>query len=276
MSTKKKGDLSEDLADLLMDDHEVTKKTQIPDVNAGTIPQAPTAKAAPKPRDGTAISPFRPSGGASEHSQMVERPTTTTFEENISKSEHLRMAQDKILELEDEIERLRVENEQLSANNNAMKSETDELVGKLVLLEKRQREQQGSHNDEKNLLKASLTAKDKEILNLRLKVEELQSRLLGDLKKIRVRERELENRLELAKMEGSAVIRSKDEVILDLKRQVDQLAQEVETFKVKSQSLNQQIDVSEDRMRRAVKALRLALSMLDGEEGVAVPLRKAE
>jgi hypothetical protein len=263
MSTKKKGDLSDDLADLLMDDPEVTRKTVVPEARPkGTAVQPPAAKP-PRPREPTSVSPFRPAGDVSH---VIERPTSTSFEENISKSEHLRLAQDKILELEDEIERLRVENEQLAASNQAMKGESDELVGKLVLLEKRQREMQGSHNDEKNLLKASLTAKDKEILNLRLKVEELQSRLLGDLKKIRVREQ----------MEGSAVIRSKDEVILDLKRQVDQLGQEVDTFKVKSQSLNQQIDVSEDRMRRAVKALRLALSMLDGEEGVAIPLKKAE
>lgn len=274
MSTKKKGDLSDDLADLLMDDPEVTKKTVVPEQRPKAVTGVHTSVKATKPKEPTSVSPFRPS--SVEESQMIERPTSTSFEENISKSEHLRLAQDKILELEDEIERLRVENEQLSASNQAMKSESDEMVGKLVLLERRQREMQGSHNDEKNLLKASLTAKDKEILNLRLKVEELQSRLLGDLKKIRVRERELENRLELAKMEGSAVIRSKDEVILDLKRQVDQLGQEVDSFKMKSQSLNQQIEVSEDRMRRAVKALRLALSMLDGEEGMVVPLKKAE
>jgi chromosome segregation ATPase len=261
MSTKKKQDLTSEFVDLLLDDPEVTKKTQVPELKK------------PKAKEPTAISPFRPAGEVS----VVDAPTNSgSFEENISKSEYLRMAQDKILELEDEIERLRVENEQLSASNQAMKVESEELVTKLVGVEKRSRDLQESYNDEKNLLKASLTAKDKEILNLKLKVEELESRLLGDLKKIRVRERELENRLELAKMEGSAVIRSKDEVILDLKRQVDQVAQEVENFKLKSQNLNQQIEANEDRVRRAVKALRLALSMLDGEEGAVVPLKKAE
>jgi chromosome segregation ATPase len=270
MSTKKKGDLTSEFVDLLLDDPEVTKKTQVPGlVKKGTaINQTGT-----KSKEATAISPFRP---GDEVSQMIDPSTSTSFEENISKSEHLRIAQDKILELEDETERLRVENEQLSANSAALKHESEELTGKLVLLEKRQRDLQESYNDEKNLLRASLTAKDKEILNLRMKVQELESRLLGDLKKIRVRERELENRLELAKMEGAAVIRSKDEVILDLKRQSDQLAQEMESFKMKAQGLNQQIEMSEDRMRRAVKALRLALSMLDGEEGMVVPLRKAE
>lgn len=271
MSTKKKGDLSSDLANMLLDDPEVTKKTQIPDAKPKAAAVPPSAPKPAKAREPTSL--FRPGG---DLSQVAEPMTSTGFEQNISKAEHLRLAQDKILELEDEIERLRMENEQLSASNQAMKSESEELVTKLVAVEKRGREMQGAHNDEKNLLKASLTAKDKEILNLRLKVEELQSRLLGDLKKIRVRERELENRLELAKMEGAAVIRSKDEVILDLKRQVDQLSQDVESFKMKSQGLNQQIEVSEDRMRRAVKALRLALSMLDGEEGVVTPLKKAE
>ncbi len=106
-------------------------------------------------------------------------------------------------------------------------------------------------------------ARDRELSDMKLKIEEYEMRLTSNLQKIRVRERELENRLELVKMESAAVVRSKDELILELKRQLDQLTSEIENYRTKSQELNKQISDKQDLERRTVKALRLALSLLE-------------
>ncbi|PWU12536.1 MAG: hypothetical protein C5B49_16200, partial [Bdellovibrio sp.] len=111
------------------------------------------------------------------------------------------------------------------------------------------------------------------------KVEELESRMSTDVKKVRVRERELENRLELARLEKTALIRSKDETILDLKRTIDLLNAELESYKQKTLDLQQKIEDVQEQVGRTVRALRLALSNLETDETIAekiVPIKKAD
>jgi predicted nucleic acid-binding Zn-ribbon protein len=105
----------------------------------------------------------------------------------------------------------------------------------------------------------------------------LELRISTNIQKIRVRERELENRLELVKMESAALIRSKDEMILELKRNIDQLNLELTNYRNKNQELNRLTTDKQEMLRRTVKALRLALSMLEGEEDTQkAPLRKVK
>ena len=113
----------------------------------------------------------------------------------------------------------------------------------------------------------SLKDKQKQSDELERKVSEMEMRLSTSIQKIRVRERELENRLELVRMEGQALIRNKDEMILDLKRQIDQLTIELESYRTKGQDLNKQLDDKQEMLSRTVKALRLALSLLEGNDG---------
>ncbi len=101
-------------------------------------------------------------------------------------------------------------------------------------------------------------------------------RLSTNIQKIRVRERELENRLELVKMESQALVRNKDEIILDLKRQFDQLNMELDNYRSKGHDLNKQLTDKQDMLRRTVKALRIALSMLEGDEEIVKPLKKVK
>ena len=50
------------------------------------------------------------------------------------------------------------------------------------------------------------------------------------------------------------------------KRQIDQLSLELNNYRTKNQELNRQTTDKQEMLRRTVKALRLALSMLEGEE----------
>ena len=197
-------------------------------------------------------------------------------EASLAQSENLRVAQTRILDLEKELERTRQENEQLIAAGETLRRKSEDLVARMEKAEINLREERTTIKEEKKLYKESIEDKDRESMRLREKIEELELRLESDLKKIRVRERELENRLELVKMEEAALIRSKDEIILDLKRKIDQLHSEVENYRGRSLELHKNMEADQERLRRTVRTLRLALSMLEDGDTGPVPLKKAE
>lgn len=204
------------------------------------------------------------------------RNTSSPTGAALAQSENLRIAQSRILELEQEVSRLRVENEELAAAGETFRRKADELGSRAEDLENRYQNALSSHKDEKALLLENKETLRRDLENLKAKNEDLELRISTNIQKIRVRERELENRLELVKMEGQALIRSKDEMILDLKRQIDQLGLELNNYRTKSQELNRMILDKQDILRRTVKALRLALTMLEGDEESATPIKKAK
>lgn len=201
----------------------------------------------------------------------------TSVDASLAQAENLRLAQQRILELEKEVESLRSENEELASAGEIIRTRTDELAVRIGAIEKERAEDRESHQSEVLILKGNLQYKENEVAKARVKVEELETRLKSDFKKIRVRERELENRLELLRAEKAALVRSKDEYILDQKRKIDQLSQELDNYRNKCLELNKTIEGNQDQFKRTERALRLALSNLEvKEEGGPVPLKKAE
>ena len=202
------------------------------------------------------------------------------YDPHIQQVENLRIAQNRILDLEKHLEKIRQENEQLNAVADASRNQTEDLQTRMRSLEKAKTEIKEQAAIEINIYKDNLANKDFEFSKAKMKVEELESRLQVDLKKIRVRERELENRMELLKAEKSALLRTKDETILDLKRRIDQLTSEIENYKVKCVELNQKIEMNNDQFARTVRALRLALTNLEASENTGTmtiaPFKKAE
>ncbi|MBX2996491.1 MAG: hypothetical protein KF681_16845 [Bdellovibrionaceae bacterium] len=231
-------------------------------------------------------------GGMSSHeaatkvSHGFSRPLTkssaslaaSVTEAQMMQAENLRMAQSRILELEKEVEQLRTENELLASAGEIAKKRAEELFEKISAVERSKMDELEHAQMEMNIYRENLVEKDKELVRLRQKIEDLESRLAKDLKKIRVRERELENRLELSKMEKTALVRSKDEAILDLKNKVDHLHSELENYKQKCSELGEKVDGQHDQLGRTVRALRLALTHLEANDtiGTVMPLKKAE
>lgn len=194
-------------------------------------------------------------------------------------AENLRLAQTRILELENEAEKLRQENELLTAAGTIAKNRLDELTEKIHAIERSKIDAMEQASLEMKILKESLLERDRETAKAKRKVEELETRLNSDLKKIRVRERELENRLELSRLEKTALVRSKDENILDLKRKMDLISSELENYKQRTSELQEKIDNQHDQIGRTVRALRLALTNLESSDTSSdsvLPLKKAE
>lgn len=200
----------------------------------------------------------------------------TSVDASLVQAENLKLAQQRILELEKEVEFLRAENEELGSAGEIIRARADELSVRISSLEKEKIEIQESAQSEIIILKGNLQYKESEVAKARIKVEELETRLKSDFKKIRVRERELENRLELLRAEKSALVRSKDEYILEQKRKIDQLSQELDNYRKKCLELNKTIEANQDQVKRTERALRLALTNLEAKEENLVPLKKAE
>lgn len=189
----------------------------------------------------------------------------SSMDAHLIQSENLKVAQDKIFELEDEISRLRTENEKLVAAGEALRTENETLSSEAESKTNKLLNLKETIDQEREVFDVSSKAKDRELKDLRVKMQEFEQRLTTNIQKIRVRERELENRLELVKMENAALTRNKDEMLLDLKRQIDHLNMEIGNYRGKSQQLNKQMTEQHDVLRKTVKALRLALSMLEGQ-----------
>jgi DNA repair exonuclease SbcCD ATPase subunit len=216
-----------------------------------------------------------------EAKRGVSQRSPSAFESQFARAENLKIAQQRILELEQHIEKYRKENEMLSSAGEIAKNRVEELISKSLLLEKQKNELKELNESELRIFKDGLVMKDSEIHRLRSKVEELESRLANDLRRVRVRERELENRLELAKIERTALLRAKDETILELKRKTENLQAEIETYLNKVLELNQKIESNQDQFARTVRALRLALTNLEVNEGTGTsitltPMKKAD
>lgn len=203
-------------------------------------------------------------------------PVSSSTDATLRQSESLRIAQNRILDLENELEKIRRENEQLAAAGETLRRRADELLAKSENLDTTLREKEKIYEEERKLLRAHLHGKDRELNEQKQKLDELEQRLESNFKKIRVRERDLEHRLEIAKVEHASLLSTKDKMILELKRQVDQLTTEAEYSKSKSHEMYNQFKEKQETVRRVVRALRIALSILEGEDDSSAPLKKAE
>ncbi len=209
-------------------------------------------------------------------SVRMGNPIMTTPDAALAQAENLRIAQQRIFELEHQSDKLRIENEELATAGEIVKNRLELLNTKLDSIDKEKRELKENFKNEMAVFKGKLHHKDSELTKALMKVEEMELRLRSDFKRVRMRERELENRLELVKAEKSALIRAKDENILDLKKKMDHLQSELENYKMKCAELNRNVSENQESLRRAVRALRLALSNLGMTEDDLLNLKKAE
>ena len=211
------------------------------------------------------------SSGAGPGSSVV-----THMDASLLQAENLRIAQSRILQLEDEVDRLRRDHEEVSSAADTVKNRSDEMMIRIQDLERERDEVRENSETELMILKGQLDFKEKELAKALQKVDDLEIRLKNDFRKIRVRERELENRLELVRAEKSTLVRSKDDSILDLKRRVDQLQHEIENYRDKCLELNKTLESQKEQFKRTARALKMALTNLEVKDDDVIPLKKAE
>lgn len=209
--------------------------------------------------------------------RIFSGPISST-EAALANSQNLGIAQDKILELEKEIERLRIHNEQLATAGETFQQRYDELSEKVSNSGLEREEKVTDLTNEKKQFLKSIEEQSRSIDKLVAEKKQLEARVIINIKKVGVRERELENRLELVKMEKSAMSIAKDEIALDLKRKLDGAHVDLEAFKAENEQLSKKFEDQKDALKRAVKALKLALSALskEGKVNVSSPIKKVD
>jgi len=271
--------LAEELVDFLLKEDELKKAIHGPDklddldrtkpilVQEQTLVDLSSSKTLPKtvliPSNEPAPTPSPPSPPSK---QFVSQRANVVFNEVtqlMAGTEAVKVAQARINTLEKEKETLRTEIDLLLTSSETIQRKFNELKTLHENLERKHREKTEILEDEKAVIKTRLNAKEAELSALKRENGDLLSRFQSDLRKIRVRERELEHRQEIIRAEMVTVVRSKDEVIVELKRQLEKLHFELDNFRAKSADMNTKFSEFNDRNHRTVKALRLALSVLE-------------
>lgn len=198
-------------------------------------------------------------------------------ENKLQMAYYLKLAQDKILDLEKEIDRLREENDLLVIAAQTANKQVQEYTEKLSNYERDRVEALEQAQMEINIYRENLASKSKERKLLEDRIRQLEESVSKEIKKVRNRERELENRLELSKQEKMTLLRSKDEAILDLRRRIDDLKVEIENYRSQYSELQKKSETQHGQLSRTVKALRLALAHLESEgDNQSIPFKKAE
>ncbi len=195
----------------------------------------------------------------------------------LNNMEHLRLAQEKINNLEDEVEELRRENDEIMSVADTFKALSEEYYEQMEKLKSGLVDSRETATQENRILKDTLQEKDKQIHELKQTNSDLKSKVEANFKQIRKRERDLEYRLELLKAEEATLLKTKDKTIIELRRKVDKLDQEMEVYREKNKEHYEKLQQQQQTVRAVVRALRIALTRLEGDFGVDFEiLKKAE
>lgn len=190
---------------------------------------------------------------------------------------HLKIAQQRILTLEKEIDQLREENDLLSLAVQTGKVQLEDFSRKFKQIEQLRIDEQEQAQAELKVYQDNLNNKESERLELEAKISTLENAISKEIKQVRKRERELENRLEMSKLERAAILKSKDDSILGLKRKVEELQSEIKNYQNQYKLVNSKVDQQQSQLSRTVKALRLALAHLESSSEISsIPFKKAE
>lgn len=183
---------------------------------------------------------------------------------HLIQSESLRIAQDKLTDLEMELNELRQKNEAIVSASSVLKDKNDFLKTKLEDLKYNVKEEKNSYKDEKEVLLSALEEAKTQINQLKNKTHELETRLSSDLYGIRNRENSLESRIEILKMENSVLQREKDKKIIEQRRQIQNITSNLDGVHKKNQDLKTLNSQLQENSSRTVSVLRATIYNLEG------------
>lgn len=188
---------------------------------------------------------------------------------NLIQSESLRLAQNKIASLEEELESQRRDNEKLIAAAEVLEERMDHLRAENEELRREKRAYIQDFSNEKEVLMATLEEGRKKTAKLEKIKTQLEKRLSRDLQSIRARENSLENRIEIMKLENGVLQKEKDKLIIDLRRDIYKIQGNLKMFQKKNQELKSQLNQGRESLRKTVSVLRATVNNLEGAEPLA-------
>ncbi len=146
-----------------------------------------------------------------------------------------------------------------------MRAELDEKKIELSIVRKKLNEDISDLKDRLRLEEERRLILEEKNRILREEVDKASQRSRIDVKKVQMRERELEGRLELLKADAETQIRNRDLKILELKRKIDAMEFDMESIQTQEKRTVESRFELEDKLEKAIKTLRGAISVLEDE-----------
>jgi hypothetical protein len=160
-----------------------------------------------------------------------------------------------------------LEEEKLLHNRQtlSLRAELDEKKIELSIVRKKLNEDISELKDRVRLEEERRLILEEKNRVLREEVEKSAQRNRIDVKKVQLRERELEQKLELLKADAETQIRNRDLKILELKRKIDAMEFDMESMQTQEKRTVESRFELEDKLEKAIKTLRGAISVLEDE-----------
>lgn len=161
----------------------------------------------------------------------------------------------------------KLEEERVIQNRGSltMRAELDEKKIELSIIRKKLNDEITELKDRLKLFeekKMILEEKNKVLL---VELDKAGQKNKIDVKKVQLRERELEQKLELLKADSETQIRHRDLKILELKRKLDAMEFDIESISVQEKRSVESRFELEDKLDKAIKTLRNAITVLEDE-----------
>ena len=185
---------------------------------------------------------------------------------NLIQSESLRLAQNKIASLEEELENQRQDNEKLITSAEILEERVERLTEENEDLRRGKERSKSDFSNEKDVLLSTLEERRRKIEKLEKDNKQLEKRLSRDLQSIRARENSLENRIEILKLEGGVLQKEKDNMIISLRREISIVKSSLNASQKKYQGLKGQLNEMQESLRKTVSVLRATVSNLEGQQ----------
>jgi hypothetical protein len=147
----------------------------------------------------------------------------------------------------------------------SMRAELDEKKIELSIVRKKLNEDISELKDRLRLEEERRLILEEKNRILREEVDKATQKNRIDVKKVQMHERELEQRLELLKADAETQIRNRDLKILELKRKIDAMEFDMESIQTQEKRTVESRFELEDKLEKAIKTLRGAISVLEDE-----------
>lgn len=149
--------------------------------------------------------------------------------------------------------------------NLSLRAELDEKKIELSIVRKKLNDEISQLKDKVRLEEERRLILEEKNRVLREEVEKSAQKNRFDVKKVQMHERELEQRLELLKADAETQIRNRDLKILELKRKIDGMEFDMESIQTQEKRTVESRFELEDKLEKAIKTLRSAISVLEDE-----------
>lgn len=161
----------------------------------------------------------------------------------------------------------KLEEERMMQNRQTLsiRAELDEKKIELTIIRKKLNEEITDLKDRLKLFDEKRLIIEEKNRILAQELDKAAQKNKIDVKKVQMRERELEQRLELLKADAESQIRHRDLKILELKRKIDAMEFDMESISVQEKRSVESRFELEDKLEKAIKTLRSAITVLEDE-----------